>query len=306
MRVRARNRLHAPAAILKPVRESLDLVSFRLRLQRLAGGDGQLSLDLGRSPDAATRLLAATCRRFPHGAAPLRRVIRGLERSGALQRALDGLAGPDRDAQLRGIRLAGALRLEDAVPWLEPFLGSSSPRLRSAAAMALGRIGGARAADSLVKGLRWRRGSMARLAIELARAAPDHCLETKLAEAEPGRVQASLVLAAGLRRRRSAVPSLLAVLESGTRNTRALAARALGSIGAPEAVPALGYAAVDPEWPVRAAAAKALGSIPGVPEGALSLSLVDRDPRVRRTAEVALRRLLIAAAPAEPGAPPWP
>ncbi|HZN55953.1 MAG TPA: HEAT repeat domain-containing protein, partial [Candidatus Polarisedimenticolaceae bacterium] len=63
-------------------------------------------------------------------------------------------------------------------------------------------------------------------------------------------------------------------------------------IGAPDASPSLRAALFDPEWPVRAMAAKALGrihdveSIPG-----LRAALMDRDWWVRANAAVALRRL---------------
>ena len=283
--------LPAAAGVLRPVRRAVDRAAFRMRLhQVVAGGTGVRALDLGSAPEYGASILAAECRRLPVGSPALKRLIAGLRRSGALDQIVDGLAIRDRHVQLRSVRLAGALRLEVVVPWLEPLLASSSGPLRGAAARALGRIGGVRAANALVRGLSWRRGSTTRLVLELARAAPDLYLESKLVNTELRRIRSSLALAAGLRRRRTSLRTLLDLLESGSRTERTVSARAIGWIGSPDAGAALVYALSDPDWQVRNAAAKALGCLAGVGEAELTFSLLDRQPRVRRATEDALRR----------------
>jgi len=193
------------AGMLGPVRRAVDRAAFRIRLHQVAEGRaGARALDLGSAPEESAAILAAECRRLPVGSPSLRRLIAGLHRSGALDRIVDGLAVRDRELQLRSVRLSGALRLEAAVPWLEPLLGSSHEPLRAAAARALGRIGGVRAANALVRGLGWRRGSTARLVMELARAVPDLYLETKLVD--PGRLRWQPGSAGGGRRSRPCSP----------------------------------------------------------------------------------------------------
>jgi cellulose synthase operon protein C len=298
--------LPSAGGVLRPVRRAVDRAAFRMRLHQVAEGRARgRALDLGPAPDESASILAAECRRLPVGSPSLKRLIAGLHRSGALHQIVDGLAIRERDIRLRSVRLAGALRLEAAVPWLEPLLASSFAPLRAASARALGRIGGVRAANALVRGLSWRRGSTARLVMELARAVPDLYLEAKLADPEHRRIRPSLALAAGLRRRRTTLPALLDLLEAGTRTERAVSARAIGWIGSPETGAVLVYALSDPEWQVRNAAAKALGWLPAVGESELTLSLLDRQPRVRRSTEDALRRRHRMSSPAVGGVPRW-
>jgi HEAT repeat protein len=283
--------LPAAGAALRTVRRAFDRVAFQRRLRQVV--DGRLSaplLDLGTAPEDSASILEDECRRLSVDAPALKRVIAALERSGDLDRIVDGLVSRDRELQLRSVRLTGALRHEPAVPWLEPLLASSQPRLRTAVARALGRIGGGRASHALVRGLGWRRGSTMRLVLELARAAPDLYLEAGLVDPQHQRLRPYFLLATGLRRRRTALPTLLALLETGTRPERALSARAIGWIGAVEVGDALGYALSDPEWQVRNAAAKALGDLVGVADAELDFSVLDRNARVRKTTEATLRR----------------
>jgi HEAT repeats len=298
--------LPSAAGVLRPVRRAVDRAAFRMRVHQVAEGRARArDLDLGSAPDESASILAAECRRLPVGSPSLRRLIAGLYRSGALDRIVDGLAVRERELQLRSVRLAGALRLEAAVPWLEPLLASSQPPLRAAAARALGRVGGVRAANALVRGLSWRRGSTMRLVMELARAAPDLYLDARLVDPQLRRIRSSLALAAGLRRRRTALPALLDLLEAGSRSERAVSARAIGWIGVSETGGALVYALSDPDWQVRNAAAKALGWLTEVGESELTFSLLDRQPRVRRSTGDALRRRHRLSSPAVVGAPRW-
>lgn len=292
-------------ALLLPVKRAIDRAAFRTRVRGVAAGHNQdQAIHLGSAPDESTSIIAAECRFLRVGAPSLQRLVVALERSGELDQVLDGLGSRDRVLQLRSIRLAGALRLEAAVPWLETSLANRYPRQRAAAARALGRIAGVRAADALVRGLLWRRGSTARLGIELARASPDLYLEARVADPTLRRIRASVALALGLRRRRSGLPALLELLEAGNRTERAVSARAIGWIRAEDAGAALVYALGDPDWQVRNAATKALGPLTGVTESELSFGLADRNPRVRRTAGDALRLRWRLAAQL-PGGPRW-
>jgi len=272
------------------VRRAVDRAIFRSRLRGVAAGRRQGELvHVGPAPAEFAPIISAECRPYRVGALPLRRIVLALERSGALDQIFDGLTGRDREHQLRSVRLAGALRLETAVPWLETLLANPYLRLRSGAARALGRVAGVRAADALVRGLGWRRGSTARLVIELARASPDLYLETKLADPGQRRIRAYLALALGLRRRRSGLSALLELLEAGNRNERAVSARAVGWIGAAESRAHLVYALGDPDWQVRNAAMKAVGPLVEVTESELIFGLSDRNARVRRTTGEVLR-----------------
>jgi HEAT repeat protein len=287
----------ATGAALRTVRRAFDRAAFQRRVQQVVEGRVEApQLDLAAAPEDSAAIIATECHRLPVGAPALKRVIAALDRSGDLDRIVDGLASRDRELQLRSVRLTGALRHEPAVLWLEPLLASSQPRLRTAVARALGRIGGSRASRALVRGLGWRRGSTMRLVLELARAAPDLYLEAGLVDPQFQRLRPYFALAAGLRRKRTALPTLLVLLETGTRTERALSARAVGWIGAMEAGDALGYALSDPEWQVRNAAAKALGSLTGVADGELDFSMLDRNARVRKTTEATLRRRRMSAA----------
>jgi HEAT repeat protein len=298
--------LPSAAGVLRPVRRAVDRAAFRMRLHQVADGRAPARrLDLGSAPDESASILAAECRKLRVGSPSLRRVIAGLHRSGALDQIMDGLAVRDRDIQMRSVRLAGALRLEAVVPWLETSLASSYAPLRAAAARALGRIGGVRAANALVRGLSWRRGSTARLVMELARAAPDLYLEARLVDPELRRIRSSLALAAGLRRRRTTIPALLDLLETGSRTERVVSARAIGWIASPESGAALVYALSDPDWQVRNAAAKALGWLTGAGESELTFGLLDRQPKVRRSTEDALRRRRWLSSSPVGGVPRW-
>jgi HEAT repeat protein len=235
-------------------------------------------------------MLVTHCRRIRAGAVQLHRLVNALDRSGSLRLAIDGLGSRDHDVQVQSVRILGAIRLEAAVPALEPLLASGNSKIRVAAARALGRIGGVRAADALLRGLMWRRGPALRLTLELARAAPDLYVESKLTDDEHRRLRSSLALATGLRRRRTAVRGLCALVESGSRNERMTGARALGWIGGPEAATCLAYAMRDPDWQIRSAAVRALGTFDQGDDDVLVFGLLDPEPRVRSAAENALTR----------------
>jgi HEAT repeat protein len=160
-----------------------------------------------------------------------------------------------------------------------------------AGARALGRIGGASTAEALVAAIQ-RRGQSRRLISELARSASDLFLESAIEDSEWLVVRPALAVAAGLRRRRTAISPLLGLLERGSRKERVISCRALGWIGAANAVPAIEQLLANHDWKLRMAAAKALGSLRAhVSKPALERLYFDRNPRVRKAAEQAVRRI---------------
>jgi len=211
--------------------------------------------------------------------------------SGTAVAALNGLASKSVHTQARSVRMVGALRMEQAVPWVAMLLNSPEPVVADAAARALGRIGGWRSAQALSTAIQ-RIGPRRTLITALARSAPDLFVEAGLSGGQRPVVLNSMALAAGLRRRHTAVGPLLALLVSGNRHQRVVSCRSLGWIGARTAVPMVTAALADREWRVRVAAAKALGAFRTARSKAeIEALLADRNPRVRRAAQQALRML---------------
>ena len=229
-------------------------------------------------------------RRLPAGSPTLTRLVEAVRSSGTLDHLMDGLVDHDARRRQRCARMAGALRLDAAVPWLGLQLNASDRQVRRTAARALGRVGGARAADLLLSALRTRRLPSSRLVIELSRAAPDWYLETCMRSHQNKAVRAQLAAAIGLRGRRSGLDTLRLLAADGTERERATACRSLGLIANPEPGPEFRSALAHRSWRVRKAAARALGEIRDrswLPE--LHHTLYDPDPSTRYAAARALR-----------------
>jgi HEAT repeats len=194
---------------------------------------------------------------------------------------LDALASSSPATRRAAAEACGLLRAEVAVPALGVLLVDRVRRVRRAAAEALGRIGGHRAADQLIRGLRSRRLPVSWLLLALVRAAPDHFIEARLAGDPDARTLPWLVLAAGIRRRQETRPRLVDLLSSEDQRVRAWACRALGWIGDAGDVEVLRaplYGDEDPQ--VREAAARALRRFREPVAMALLESLApDRRPR---------------------------
>ena len=178
--------------------------------------------------------------------------------TGVSEGMLDGLRHPDPGVRAASIRSCGSARMEAAVPLLGERLLDPHPRVRAAAASALGRIGGARAADALLRAARTRRVPAGRLARELARCAPDHYLESALGQPANRAVRPVLAFAAGLRGRSTAVMPLLIEMTGGSEAERTAAYHALGALGDPGIVPLLIDALFDPGPRARQSARGAL------------------------------------------------
>jgi len=159
------------------------------------------------------------------------RVNRALHRAGVDAAILDAFASPDPPTRIAAIRLAGALRLADAVPWLADLLEDPDERVSRAAAVALGRTGGRRAVEALIGAA--ERFHPYELAVNLARAASDIDLDGLLRESDTSPAAVAVALACGLRADALRFPRLVAIARDprASAELRAAACRALGMIG---------------------------------------------------------------------------
>ncbi|HEX6351263.1 MAG TPA: HEAT repeat domain-containing protein [Candidatus Dormibacteraeota bacterium] len=285
--------MNSGPGLIGGARKALARNRFRWRLEAVIAGSATAApLEPGLEPDdlLAALLEAAVSASSEMGARL--RLLNGVA-SGPLRDLLYQRFGEDEPARrVPAMQIAGLLGMGECIPLLARAAAGTDATVREAAARALGRIGGAGAADALVRAIRWRRESAVRLTLELARAAPVLYLERALLDLEFAPVRGWLALAAGLRRRPSAVASLVHVLATGSRFERIAACRALGWIGDPSVLPAIGYLLKDPGWQVRWAAARALGQI-GEPGclAELEENLQDRNLKVRVGTAGAIARL---------------
>jgi HEAT repeat protein len=194
------------------------------------GGRETLQVDLSDTALDLPGIFDAATSEFGAGSVEFQRIAMGLKRTGAYDTVVDQLAAGDAVRRARSARIAGALRLEQAVPWLGGLLHATDPGTRQAAARALGRIGGARSAEILLRAI-GRRPFTASLVISLAHASPDLFLESALTTCA-GEAREMVAVAAGLRRRMASVGPLLDLVASGTSRERSAARRALRSLGA--------------------------------------------------------------------------
>lgn len=287
---------------LKSARRAIAAAAVRNAI----AGRGQLpKISLKHDENGAAEVLVRALQPLRTGSPVLRNLRYEIADRGVLRQIMDGLASSDDDLRIRSARLAGAFRIEEAVPWLGSLLARPNDDVQNAAARALGRLGGARSADALVRALYWRRGVKMRVVLELARCAPDRYLEGALLKPELVDVRQHIAFAIGLRRRKSSTSAMLRLQAETARGERAAACRALGAIGDRRALPALVAVLDDPWWQVRVAAVRALGRFdePAL-AGVLAPLVEDRNADVRIAAGIALRRLerlrgVGAAAPTE-------
>lgn len=288
--------LASPASALTRARDGLRRSNLRKELDAVATGrKDDLTFDIDDRALGAAAILTKFAQRYRVESIERQRLIAALRNAGIADVVVGRLAAKGSGDRRQSAQVLGALRMSEALAWLAPLLGSPNRAVSDAAARALGRIGGARASEILLHAI-MRSGLRRTLVAELARAAPDLFLEVALSEQQKSGVKAGAALAAGLRRRQTAVGPLLALLMSGGQRERAIACRALGWIGSPVALPALTSALDDPEWKVRLAAAKALRRFtPGVAAAELERRLMDQNARVRLAAGFALRHAMSPA-----------
>ena len=276
---------------LEPTRLAIRRALVRRHLRAVAtGSDQTLRIDLHDGDVDSAGLLVEMLTPLDPDSDPFRRVASAMRRSATGDAVIDGLASRESVVRARSARIAGAMRMEEVVPWLAPLLWSKASFVHDSAARALARIGGVRSADALVAALQ-QLGPKPSLIVALARAAPDLYLEAVIGGSLPRAVQPAVAMAAGLRGHRTATAALILQLRSGGRRARTASCRALGWLGAPAGVPELTLALEHRDWRIRMSAAKALGAIPGYRPGPQLRGCVeDRNPRVRRSARDALRR----------------
>jgi HEAT repeat protein len=277
---------------LQPARLAIRRTMLRRNIRSVVAGHSTvLNLDLGDREIDSSALLVEEAARLDADSAAFWRLASAMRHSGVADAVVDGLSSRDPILRTRCLRVAGTMGMESLVMWIGPLLWSREQSVRSAAARALGRIGGWRAADGLLIAIQ-RLGPRPVLIIALARAAPDLYLEAILRSPQRRSVHPAVAMAAGLRRRRTAIFALMAQMAGGSRRMKVACCRALGWIGAPVGTEALCTALADRDWRVRMAAAKALGSIPTYHPGPLlQVALTDRNPRMQRAARDAVRRL---------------
>ncbi|TME21013.1 MAG: HEAT repeat domain-containing protein [Chloroflexi bacterium] len=266
--------------------------ALRRQLQAVAAGKrATVSIDLEQPGVDVGEAIEEITNRLPMESMPVQRLVFAFKRSGTADRVVERLAAKSPQQRARSARVVGALQLTEAVPWVAALLESRDRAVLDAAARALGKIAGARSATALVLAIQ-RRGLSRRLVAELARAAPDLFVEVALTEPQRPAVRPALAIAAGLRRRQTAVAPLIGLLEHGSRRERVIACRALGWIGSGTAVPIIKGALVDRDWKIRMSAAKALGALHAQDaKDDLKYLQIDRNARVRKAATQALYRL---------------
>jgi len=278
--------------VIERTRIALRTSAVRHQLQAVAAGKSDsLAVNLdGAALDLAALVNQVTAGQ-PLGSLAHLRLAATFQRSGITDIVIDQLGAPEAYWRTRSAQLSGTLGLEHAVNWISPLLSAKEPAVRDSAARALGRIGGTRSAEALLRAIR-REGLRRTLLVELARAAPDLFLEAALCQTNRNRARTAVAIAAGLRGRRAAVAPLLALLASGSRRERAASCRALGWLKAEIAVPAVAESLADTDWRVRMSAAKALARLGG-DTCAVMLEPLRTDPnmRVRKTVLFAMRRL---------------
>ena len=283
--------MKSPNTLVRPLQIALKKSKLSRNVRAVANGSASaLLVDLGDADIDPGSVFLGVTRNLPSGSPTLARLVGALRSSGTVDRMMDGLAAVDTRRCQRCAHLAGALRLDSAVPWLGMQLNATERPLRRTAARALGRIGGTRSADLLLAALRSRRLPPSRLIIELSRAAPDLYLESCMRLPQNTAVRAQLAAAVGLRGRRSGIEALRRLAAEGTERERATAVRGLGLIANPEPGPEFKSALAHRSWRVRRAAARALGEIGDrswLPE--LQETLYDAHPSTRYAAARALR-----------------
>lgn len=282
----------APLAVITRARHGVRRAAVRRHLEAVAAGrSDRVALDLDEPGlDVAGVVEDVTAGRPPDDYG-VQLLVVAFKNSRVADRVIERLSAKGVRDRVIAARITGALRIQEATPWLSPLLIARDTSVAHAAARALGRIGGSRSAAALLLAIQ-RKGMSRRLVSELARGAPDLFIEVALQDSHKPPVKPALAIAAGLRRRHTAIGPLLALVQEGSRRERVIACRALGWIGASTAIPVISEALADRDWKVKVSAAKALGALRAdSARSDLEPLLVDRNPRVRKAAEQALRRL---------------
>jgi HEAT repeat protein len=282
----------SPLAVIKQAQVGVRRSALRRQLQSVASGKSMnLLINLDRGGVDVGEVLENVTKGLDMESIQVQRLVFVLEQSGTTDNVVNRLSAQSPHQRAMSARVIGALSLFEAVPWVAELLESPDRGVSDAAARALGKIGGARSANALMVAIQ-RKGLSRRLVAELARAAPDLYLELALGEQQRPAVRPALAIAAGLRRRHTAVGPLIGLLQQGSRRERVISCRALGWIGSGTAIPSITAALQDRDWRIRLSAAKALGALRAhSAKHGLKYLQVDRNARVRKAAANALFQL---------------
>jgi HEAT repeat protein len=277
----------APLAALHRARIGLRRSALRRQLQAVAAGKSKhISIDL--DDNGAATVVEEITAGLGADSFALDLLVVAFKDSKAADAVVERMSSKKVRDRVTSARIAGALRIYETVPWLSPMLAAQDPSVAEAAARALGKIGGNPSASALLFAIR-RRGPNRRLISELARGAPDLFIESALGERQKPTVRPALAIAAGLRRRHTAISHLAMLIQRGSRRERVISCRALGWIGAATTIPLIRNALQDRDWKIRQSAAKALGALRASScRRDLEYLYVDRNPRVRKAAKQAL------------------
>lgn len=276
-----------PLAAFHRARIGLRRTALRRQLQAVAAGKSkQISIDL--EDNGAAAIVEEVTAGLGSDSFALDLLVVAFKDSKAADAVVERMSSRSVRDRVTSARIAGALRIYETVPWLRPLLVAQDPSVADAAARALGKIGGSSSASALLFAIR-RRGPNRRLISELARGAPDLFVESALDERQKPTVRPALAVAAGLRRRHTAISHLAVLVQRGSRRERVISCRALGWIGAATTIPLIRDALEDRDWKTRLSAAKALGALRASScRRELEHLHEDRNPRVRTAAKQAL------------------
>jgi hypothetical protein len=225
----------------------------------------------------------------PADADLLRYHVRAAGIAGTLMRATHSWVARRR---IRAATVLGDLRLSESARDLDRLLRDRDPRVRLAAARALGRIATPEAARLLISAL--EQGLVPEQRLVEALGAPWAAGPVLLAFRAPRTVAMRVPLADALGRARSpqAVEAFAAAMPAAATELRIRMVRALARIGSPGAVDAVRGTMSDPNWRVRAQAAWSLARLGDATATALlEQGLADASPWVRANCTAALRRL---------------
>jgi len=222
------------------------------------------SAEILNEPAQVGSVVAAALERAGPGLTGQRLIIETFRRSGVSDELVDALVSSDPVTRASAARLCGALRLPEAVIWIEDLLQDDDPVVRDAAIRALAELGGRRSIEALMGSV--NRIPLHRLAIALARGATDIDIEALMRQPGSERAATVTVLACGLRRDALRVAPLLGIAHDRRWpvQVRIAACRSLGMIGDPSAVGGLDVLAEkDSEPSVKKAAAQAWRRLQG-------------------------------------------
>ena len=276
-----------PLAAFQRARIGLRRSALRRQLQAVAAGKSKhVAIDL--DDNGAAAIVEEITSGLASDSFALDLLVVAFKDSKTADAVVERMSSRSVRDRVTSARIVGALRIYETVPWLSPLLAARDPSVADAAARALGKIGGNPSASALLLAIR-RRGPNRRLISELARGAPDLFLESALGERQKPTVRPALAIAAGLRRRHTAISHLAMLVQRGSPRERVISCRALGWIGAATTVPLIRDALQDRDWKIRQSAAKALGALRASScRSELEFLCFDHNPRVRKAARQAL------------------